>query len=244
MLPIILAAGLSLAQVDGCSKDTDCKGDRVCENRVCVAPSASPPESLPPPVPPAQVTTPVQPQEASSAHRHRGLFLRPDIGVGYLTASASQPGTDVTLYGGAGYFGFALGGSVADGVILAGHLWGMGVANPSITVNGQSGSSVNTSMGFAAIGPEFDYYFMPTNLFISTTIAASRGSLSTGGNDYNTQVGIAGQIAFGKEWWVSDQWGLGVKGELTISANKDNAASDAPTWVGFAFAIGFSATYN
>lgn len=37
------------AQVPGCTKDTDCKGERICEAGVCVEPRAS----TPPPAPPA-----------------------------------------------------------------------------------------------------------------------------------------------------------------------------------------------
>jgi hypothetical protein len=233
MLPLIIAGGFALAQVDGCSKDTDCKGDRICEDRVCVAPQSS-----------------LQSQRSSSAHRHRGLFLRPDLGFGHLTASASELGSDYTISGASGYLGFAIGGSVGDGVILAGHLWGMSATNPTITANGQGSRSNETSVGFAAIGPEFDYYVMPANVLLSGTLALSRGTvklggyLTSGGTAYSTQVGVAGQFAVGKEWWVSDYWGLGLKGEVTITTNKDNASSNSPTWLGFAFAIGFSATYN
>jgi hypothetical protein len=177
-------------------------------------------------------------------HRHRGLFLRPDIGVGYITASASDSSTSVTISGGAGSLGFAIGGSVADGVILAAHIWGIGAVNPSITVNGQSGTSTNTNVSFAAVGPELDYYVMPVNMFVSLSIAASRLRLSTSGNEFNSEVGFAGHAAIGKEWWVSEKWGLGLKGELTITSNKDSAAANAPTWTGYAVGISFSATYN
>lgn len=30
------------ARAGGCQKDTDCKGDRICEKGKCVAPAASP----------------------------------------------------------------------------------------------------------------------------------------------------------------------------------------------------------
>jgi len=162
----------------------------------------------------------------------------------------SDLGGDYTMSGAAAYLGFAIGGSVADGVILAGHLWGMGATSPDISFNGQGGAPGETRLGFAAIGPEFDYYFMPANFFLGATLALSRvtlrtgGRLTSGGTDYSTQVGLAGQFAVGKEWWVSDSWGLGLKGEVTITANKDNSSSNPPTWTGFAFAVGFSATYN
>ncbi len=41
---------------DGCKKDTDCKGDRVCQDGRCVAPAQ--PSEIPPPPPPAALPTP------------------------------------------------------------------------------------------------------------------------------------------------------------------------------------------
>ena len=244
MLPLIIATAVTLAQVDGCSKDADCKGDRICENRVCVAPLAS--QSVPTP---AQATS-AQPHEASSAYRHRGFFLRPDIGFGYLTASMSESGGDYTVSGPGAYLGLAIGGSVADGVIVAGRLWGMGAPSPTVTFNSQGGAPGESGLRFAAIGPEFDYYFMPANFFLGATLALSRialkmgGRITAGGNDYSTDFGVAAQLAAGKEWWVSNDWALGLKGELTITVNQDKGVSNQGTWLGFGFAIGFSATYN
>jgi hypothetical protein len=45
----------------------------------------------------------------------------------------------------------------------------------------------------------------------------------------------------GKEWWVSDTWGLGVAGMLLASGNGGGGGSTFTTWSG---AILFSATYN
>src|ERR1700730_6434399 len=148
MLLLIVATGFVLAQADGCSKDSDCKGEGGCETGLCVEPSPPIPGTEPgvaiqPVPPPPRPAAPESPQTVSAAapeHRHRGLFLRPDLGVGYISTSASQSGTSVTISGGAGLVGFAIGGSLADGLILAGHLWGIGAVNPSITVNGQSGT--------------------------------------------------------------------------------------------------------
>jgi len=252
MLSLIMATGFVLAQADGCSKDIDCKGERVCENRECVAPPSPTPgvepavaiQPIPAPPRPAAPATPQTVLAAEPEHRHRGLFLRPDLGFGYISASASDPSSSVTISGGAASIGFAIGGSITDGVILAGHLWGIGAVNPSIAINGQSGTSTNTNVSFAAIGPELDYYVMPLNLFISVTVAASRGRTTVNGTDYDSEIGIAGQAALGKEWWVSEHWGLGLKGEFTVTSNKDSAAANAPTWTGYAFGVSFSATYN
>jgi hypothetical protein len=64
----LLASGLSQAQ---CSKDTDCKGERVCEAGACIAPSSPPAassaaEGTPPPLAP-QVTPAPAPAPAPAA---------------------------------------------------------------------------------------------------------------------------------------------------------------------------------
>jgi len=41
-----------VAQTSGCTKDTDCKGERICEAGVCVAPQQSAAPPPPPPTPP------------------------------------------------------------------------------------------------------------------------------------------------------------------------------------------------
>lgn len=60
VLAIVLQAWLAQA---GCTKDTDCKGDRICEAGVCVSPKAPPAppgevSTLPPPPPPPPAAAP------------------------------------------------------------------------------------------------------------------------------------------------------------------------------------------
>ena len=47
----------------------------------------------------------------------------------------------------------------------------------------------------------------------------------------------------GKEWWVTQDWGLGVAGEVLFASMKD-AGDTSITWTGTAFSVVFSATYN
>lgn len=60
---VLLVAMAVLAQGSGgCTKDTDCKGDRICEAGVCVTPPSAP-QLEAPPVPP-----PPPPQEAAESY--------------------------------------------------------------------------------------------------------------------------------------------------------------------------------
>lgn len=75
MLTLMLQLWLTQA---GCTKDTDCKGDRICEAGVCVSPrppadlaapalSAPPPPPVPPPVQPPPAQAPRTPRPMPTA---------------------------------------------------------------------------------------------------------------------------------------------------------------------------------
>lgn len=206
------------------------------------APVQAPPDAgqpPPPPPPPPGWYRPADP----TAHRHLGFFIRPDIGLGYAESSASSGSNSVKLSGGAGTFGVSIGGAVKENLILAGHLYGIGMRNPDVTVNGASQNTTDTDFTLVGIGPELDYYFMPQNVYVSLTLAITKQSVSEGGVSSDTDTGFGLELGAGKEWWVSDHWGLGVAGKFTFSTNKDSG-SGSPTWNAWGLAAVFSATYN
>jgi hypothetical protein len=52
----------------------------------------------------------------------------------------------------------------------------------------------------------------------------------------------------GKEWWVSDNWGLGLSGQMVPGTfrgkDPDLTLGLVPSWKATAFSLLFSATYN
>ena len=46
----------------------------------------------------------------------------------------------------------------------------------------------------------------------------------------------------GKEWWASENWGLGMAADLVYSRIPDSSGS--ATWNGFGAGVLFSTTYN
>jgi hypothetical protein len=237
---------------DGCSKDIDCKGERVCVQRQCVEPpdkanDASIPASYrtdsPPPPEPRQVdAVPRNPAAKDPTwRRHLGFFLRPDLGFGYVAMSASSGGTDVTISGLAGTFGFAVGGALAENSILALHLWDAVMSNPKVSSGGLSGNA-NGDVTLFAVGPEYTIY-TGQNVYFSFSPSLTRVHVEANGNSGDTDWGFGMRAAVGKEWWVGDHWGLGVVGHLSASFNKDTGSS-APTWSTWGGTIAFTATYN
>jgi hypothetical protein len=56
---------------------------------------------------------------------------------------------------------------------------------------------------------------------------------------------LGAQVSSGKEWWVSDHWGLGVSGAIGLAWNPtDAAAAPSNTMRTATFSLAFSATYN
>ena len=189
----------------------------------------------------------IAPPRDPTLHRHFGFFLRPDLGVGYM-ATSEPTGTalgDMTVSGLAGVFGFAIGGAIQENVILAAHVYDGVIVNPTVSLSsGQSATASNASLTMVGIGPEFTYYWMPSNVYFSGTLALTRISLTANGTDTSSNVGFGMRLAVGKEWWVSDHWGLGLAGHATSSWNQDSGGGNQPTLTTWAFAIAFSATYN
>jgi len=253
----VVCAAFAAKAEDGCSKDTDCKGERICVQHACVEPpddvseqtgtGAAPATYRPAPGPVTNAPVEAPPRgipapRTDTVHRHLGGFIRPDLGFGYASMSASQNGTDASIGGLAGTFGFAAGGALSENSILAFHLWDLVVTNPDVTINNSTFNNANATLTIIALGPEYTAYFS-NNAYFSITPSLSRATLATSGNSADTNWGFGLRAAIGKEWWVGDHWGLGVVGHISFSVNED-AGSNPPTWSGWGATVAFSATYN
>ncbi len=181
---------------------------------------------------------------SGARHTHDGLYLNLEGGFGALSSSASQAGTDIKLSGPAGIFGVGLGGSLTPNFVIGGRLWGMLVSSPDVEINGVKYSTTSdTSLDLTGIGLDLTYYVMPLNLYLQATPSVGMLSVKESGTSYDTNSGFAIRLAVGKEWWVSDNWGLGLNVQYAHSSNKDKG-TNPPTWGTNWFGVAFSATYN
>jgi hypothetical protein len=175
---------------------------------------------------------------------HDGFYLNLEGGLGALSTSvtASNTGNDVKLSGAAGLFGIALGGAVTPNFVIGGRLWGTAASDPDLEINGQSGSTTDTSLGLTGIGLDLTYYLMPINIYFQATPSIGLLSVKEQGTSYDFDSGFAIRLAVGKEWWVSDNWGIGLNLQY---AHSSNDGKDLPgTWRTNWFGVAFSATYN
>ena len=199
-----------------------------------------PPPGYPPPgyYPPPPVAY------ADSMHLHDGFYLRLHLGGSYL-----QLNSDIgTLSGPGASFGIALGGAIAPNLIIYGTFFGVSVTDPHFESDGGSPSTLSgMTLSLTGLGGGLAYY-LPNNVYFAGTVATMQWSMNRSDDSYNSYytrddskwgVGVQGLV--GKEWWVSQDWGIGLAGEVMAASMKDDADM---TWTGLAFSLLFSATYN
>lgn len=177
---------------------------------------------------------------------HDGFYLHMQIGGGGTQVSGTGTlGESVKISGSSLSIGIALGGAITPNLIVFGTVFFSGLGRPDVTVGGFASGTSNASAVVSGIGPGVAYYLEPLNLYFSGTLGAMQFELDdvNGNAIYQTKAGIGCQILVGKEWWVSQDWGLGVAGEFVGASMKDKS-DDSITWSATAFSLLFSSTYN
>ena len=88
---------------------------------------------------------------------------------------------------------------------------------------------------------------MPVNVFLGVSVGTTRLTMSSTQNSVVTQ--FASKFGFmvapilGKEWWVSDNWGLGLAAQYTFSVVPDQGP-EGITWYGHSIGGLVTTTYN
>lgn len=219
------------------------------------ADTAPPPNYAQAPAPggPAQMSLlpPGSPRSLVGVETHDGFFLRLAVGFGGAvwsepTDPGSAAGDDLKISGPSAGIDIAIGAVVVDSLAIHATLFGMGVSNPDVTVGGMSlGTAENSALTGSAIGVGLTYYVMPLNLYLSASVGSASAvfTFNEGMPDevkIETDSGYGIDLILGKEWWVSDQWGLGIAAQLVHINVKDVDRR----LTGSGFHLMFSATYN
>ncbi len=164
-----------------------------------------------------------------TVHRHLAFYLRPSLDLGFMSSSAGGR----TISGAGIALDVSLGGAVVENVILAGHVWSGGIF-----------SSAGNKQVLVNMGPEITWYSMPLNIYVSATPAIAQLSLYSRGTEISeTDFGFGANLAAGREWWVSDHWGLGVAVQGVFARTPEKAPSTAQ-WTTWGATLAMSATYN
>jgi hypothetical protein len=176
----------------------------------------------------------------SAAQTHDGFFLSisPGIAFGESEADLTEAAgswDNVTYSGPGGILDLKIGGAIAPNFILSGDFIGRSVRGPKVeTFGGTDQADNDVVLADGTLGVGVTYYVMPANVFLSGTIGVGRLVLTNPTEDADdderieTNPGLSIHAKAGKEWWVSDNWGLGVAaGYGWIGAERDeNSEAD------------------
>lgn len=178
--------------------------------------------------------------QAADTENHQGLFVRVTPGIAGNAAVANVDGNDLTLSGGGGRLGIAVGYSVRPRLIIGGELLGHAVLGPELESKGTvTTTDEDVVWGVSYLGAAINYY-LPNNLYLSGSIGTLMMSLETDTQMAETELGFGMKLGAGYEWFVSRDVGLGVGLEV-LGGSVDDAGT---RWSVATVGLAFSATYN
>ncbi len=140
-----------------------------------------------------------------SVHTHDGFYLRLGVGLGLLVESdAKGVGLPTEL---------SFGGTVAPGLAL-------GVGNNGVVFPKPESDRDAGQLAFNAWGPFVDYYFDPhrgahveASVLFVYGLSSKKGDVESA---YGPGYGMT--LGGGYEWWVGEQWSIGVIGRASYYA--------------------------
>jgi hypothetical protein len=193
--------------------------------------------------------------EAPGVHLHDGFYLRLGMGFGSYSEAIRQEDADkqTTVSGIASVSEFALGGAVRPGLVFGGGVWTSTILASARTIRGNPppGEVIDGRGDFQLVGPFFDYYPDPRgglHMQGAIGIANVRGLSVDSVNFDKDSISVGGGVMFGVgyDWWVSNEWSVGVLGRLAVgvTGQEDKAGVRWYHAVGGTPSVLFTGTYN
>jgi hypothetical protein len=183
---------------------------------------------------------------------HDGFFLRLTTGIGGGAASLDIPDAEEQSYRGGGWSSsIDIGGAAARDLVVFGRLRGAWLFDPKVKIGDRSVSNGDDLVVTQSLlGAGLNYYVMPLNFYFGgvigfASVGIGRGRRDSDANTQSSDVGLGIDLDTGKEWWVGDNWGIGVALRLSLASVPagNEIARNATFGTGFVSVL-FSATYQ
>ena len=197
----------------------------------------APPPAAPPPTIVFHTAPPPVAAADPTARRHDGFYLRLGLGAGLMRSVVDfedVSGTsEVKARGGGAGFEFAMGGTVAPGLVIGGGIYTVsasGITWESDQVADWTDSDDDSFKGgdgaIGLLGVMLDFYPNPRGGFhIQGGLGLGTIALDNDDDDdfpgENWEGGGGGlMLGAGYEFWISDQWSLGGVGRVLMVSGK------------------------
>lgn len=193
-----------------------------------------------------QVAPTVEAGEEDTKHKHDGFYLRLTTGVGSTTSIEETEVGELSFSGMSGNTTLGIGYAVVENLIINLDIFASSVADPTVEIDGKDVGAVDAEVTITNIGVGATYYIMPANVYLTGSIALATGSVGSGRVKVESETGYGINVAIGKEWWVSDNWGIGVAGQLfhTVLPDENLITGEVFDLKTTSIGILFSATFN
>lgn len=153
---------------------------------------------------------------AAAPETHDGFYLQLDLGIGYLSSSAEFGGQTVTYSGATLPSALFMGGTVGP-VVIGGGLFADYAFSPSASAEGGPTVALeDVSLTLIGIGVFADIYPDPQKgLHFQPFIGWGGLEASVNGNSGGSDpTGLVLAVGAGYDWFVSDNWSIGVMGRF------------------------------
>lgn len=180
----------------------------------------------------------------AEAYVHDGLFLRLAPGLGWNNTDSDSGGNTLKMSGVSGLFNVAVGGAVSQDLILHLDASVVSTSDPEVKRNGADVSAEYSSSSTRMVGIGMTYYF-PSNFYLTGAVGLAESSYEHLGSTTRTDAGYGANLMIGKEWWLSDNWGIGIAGQLLYTnCPSKPSVPGKPDFESTSLGVLFSATYN
>lgn len=146
-------------------------------------------------------------------HTRRGLYLDVRLGIGMLEGRFGTAPASGTIWP----IALAAGWSPTQRLVLFAGLSHGRLFSMDSNYFGLHGADLDS------VGPGLKYYLTSSNLFLAGSAELARigfrhdANPGTGYDSLETRHrGLVFRLTYGKEWWLSNRWGIGLAGEIML----------------------------
>ena len=157
-----------------------------------------------------------------SKHKHDGFYLRLASGFGGTAAVEDYDGDEFIISGESSNTTIGIGYALRENFIVNLDIFGSIMVDPELEINGKVIGEADAEVTFSNVGLGLTYYIMPSNFYLSGSFGFAICQVETDYTTFDTDLGYGLNIMVGKEWWVSDNWGIGIATHLLYSRIPDN----------------------
>jgi hypothetical protein len=181
----------------------------------------------------------------SKPREHDGFFVRLNVGVAYggnSTKDVTRPAVDeVRVQGVGSSWSISVGYAFSNNFAVHLDSFGGTLIDPAVYDDDTKVRDVPGKYTLAGVGAGMTYYFMPINIFLSASVGVTILKAEINILRFESEPGVGASALVGKEWWLSDNWALGVAGQFIFSLIPDFQGEANRSFAG---GLMLSITYN